>query len=501
MSAEKVQYSIPVTCSWEGVTQPLIIPEGFREYDGRWRFPDEINLPGALLLGRGLGTLMNEQNIHPRIIVGCDFRSYSRQIAQALTIGLINCGIDVVDIGTVLSPMAYFSRVHLGIDAVAMVTASHNPNGWTGLKAGFRHPQTLSETEMKRLREIVIEQEFSGNRISSYRQNETIFGPYADDLCEEVHITRPLKIVCAAGNGTAGQFVPSILERCGVEVIPLHTTPDSRFPNYNPNPESLEMLHDIGRNVRETHADLGFGFDGDGDRLGVVDNTGAPIFSDKIGLLIARALAARHPGARFIVDIKSTGLFVTDPVLSAHDAQTEYWKTGHSHMKWRLAETGAIAGFEKSGHFYFGNPIGRGYDDALLAAITLCQFLDDMPDASLSDAIAALPQSWITPTMSPHCRDTDKYETVERIINRLKSYGAQNGRLGGQRIVDIVTVNGARCQLENGSWALVRASSNTPNLVVVCESMSSENEMRRIFEDFDQLIRQEGTIGPYDQSI
>ncbi len=493
--------SVPYACSWDAVNTPVIAAKGFREYDGRWLFPGDINIPGAGLLGEGLGTLMHERGVNPTIIVGNDFRSYSRPVANALTIGLISSGVRVLDIGTVISPMAYFSRVHLGMGAVAMVTASHNPNGWTGLKAGFRHPLTLSGRDMRRLREIVLEGRFVKLACGGYARTGGIAKAYADDLCRGPRIRRRLRAVCAAGNGTAARFAPRILSRFGLRVAPLHAEPDCGFPNYNPNPESVEMLDDMGRKVRECGADLGFGFDGDGDRLGVVDDRGRVVYSDKIGLLLARSIAERVPNAKFIADVKSTGLFAADPQLREHGARTEYWKTGHSHMKLRLEETAAAAGFEKSGHFYFGPPIGRGYDDALLAALELCRMLERAPDASLSELADSLPKSWMTPTMSPYCSDETKYGTAQKISDRLESLASRGGTLGGQRIVDVLKINGARCLLANGSWALVRASSNTPNLVVVCESMESESEMRAIFADVNRLIRQEETVGEYDQRI
>ena len=492
---------VPSGFSWDGINMPVIKAKGFREYDGRWLFPGEINLLGAERLGQSLGTLMHEREIAPKIILGRDFRSYSQPVANALTLGLMSAGIQVLDIGTVISPMAYFSRVHLGIGAVAMVTASHNPNGWTGLKAGFRHPLTLGGREMLRLREIAQEGRTVTLPSGSHSRVGGIAKAYADDLCQGPALRRRLRIVCASGNGTAGRYAPGILRRAGTEVIPLHTEPDCSFPNYNPNPESVEMLEDMGRCVRSSGADLGFGFDGDGDRLGVVDDRGRAVFSDKVGLLLARSISRRLPNAHFIADVKSTGLFAADPLLKERGIQTEYWKTGHSHMKLRLEETGAAAGFEKSGHFYFGPPIGRGYDDALLAALEILRMLDRAPGRSLSDLADSLPKSWMTPTMSPFCSDEEKYAAVSRITARLETLAGQGGSLGGQRIAGVSKINGARCVLSNGSWALVRASSNTPNLVVVCESMESEREMRAIFEDVDRLIRQEESVGEYDQRI
>ena len=210
----------------------------------------------------------------------------------------------------------------------------------------------------------------------SYRFVENFRERYLDDLARGVNFTRKMKVVAACGNGTAGAFAPRLLERLGCEVVPLDVELDYTFPRYNPNPEDLEMLHAMADKVRETGADVGLGFDGDGDRCGVVDNNGDEIFADKIGVMLARDLSKIYPSARFVVDVKSTGLFATDPVLKAQGVVADYWKTGHSYIKRRVSETKALAGFEKSGHFFFNAPVGRGYDDGLLTAIHVLEMLE-----------------------------------------------------------------------------------------------------------------------------
>ena len=216
-----------------------------------------------------------------------------------------------------------------------------------------------------------------------------------------------------------------------------------------------------------------------------------------MGVILARDLIRRHPGAVFVADVKSTGLFASDPELAAGGARTDYWKTGHSHMKRRVHELGALAGFEKAGHHYLAPPVGRGYDDGLLVAIEICRLLDRQPGRSLAELRRALPRSWATPTMSPACPDEEKYAVASRLTDRLSAM--KGSRLGPLRIEDVITVNGARVVLEGGAWALVRASSNTPNLVVVCESTRSEEELRAIFSALDAIIREEPSVGDYDQ--
>ena len=487
--------------SWEFLRDAMITPTGFREYDARWKYPDEINLPGITALGMGLGTQMYEAGIEPVIAVGNDYRDYSLSIKNALMLGLMQAGIHVKDIGPALSPMAYFSQFHLDAPAVAMVTASHNPNGWTGVKMGFERPLTHGPDEMSRLREIVLNGETVARDGGKYERVDGVFEAYLDDLCGDFKMTRKLKIVCATGNGTASAFAPKVLERIGVEVVPSHNDLDYTFPHYNPNPEAMEMLHDMSASVKASGADMALGFDGDGDRCGVVDDEGEEIFADKVGVIMARDLAKIYPGSTFVADVKSTGLYASDPVLKALGVKADYWKTGHSHMKRRVKEIGALAGFEKSGHYFLAEPIGRGYDCGMRVAVEICKLMDRNPDMSMSDLRKALPTTYSSPTMSPWCADTEKYDVLERLVQKLVDRFADGGTLGGRKIEQVVTVNGARVILDNGGWGLIRASSNTPNLVVVCESPESDAELRAIFNDLDAVIRTESGVGDYDQTL
>ncbi len=487
--------------TWEFLRDPMITPTGFREYDARWKYPEEINLPGITALGLGLGTQMITRGIDPVIAVANDYRDYSLSIKNALMLGLMQAGITVKDIGPALSPMAYFAQFHLDVPAVAMVTASHNPNGWTGVKMGFERPLTHGPDEMDELRAIVLEGRGQARPGGAYEFVHGVREAYLDDLVGDFKMSRKLKVVCATGNGTAAAFAPELFRRMGVEVVPSHNELDYTFPHYNPNPEAMEMLHDMSASVRASGADFALGFDGDGDRCGVVDDEGAEIFADKVGVIMARDFAKLYPGSTFVADVKSTGLFASDPELLAHGAKADYWKTGHSHMKRRVKELGALAGFEKSGHYFLAEPVGRGYDCGMRVAVEICKLMDRNPDKSMSDLRRALPVTYATPTMSPHCADTEKYQVLERLVAKLVAQFEAGQPLAGRTIAQVVTVNGARVILDNGSWGLVRASSNTPNLVVVCESSESEAEMRAIFKDIDAVIRTEPSVGEYDQTI
>lgn len=487
--------------TWEFLRDPMITPTGFREYDARWKYPDEINLPGMTALGLGIGTQMRKHGLEPVISVGNDYRDYSLAIKNALVIGLMQAGIHVKDIGPCITPMCYFSSFHLGTPAIAMVTASHNPNGWTGVKMGFDMPLTHGPDEMAELKDIVLNGKGEPQPGGFYETVSGVWDAYMDDLVGDFKMTRKLKVVCATGNGTAAAFGPALFERLGVEVVDSHNRLDYTFPNYNPNPEAMEMLHDMSNSVKASGADMALGFDGDGDRCGVVDDEGEEIFADKVGVIMARDLSKLYPGSTFVADVKSTGLFASDPELQKLGAKADYWKTGHSHMKRRVHEIGALAGFEKSGHYFMAGDIGRGYDDGMRVAVEICKLMDRNPDMKMSDLRKALPKTWSTPTMSPYCADTEKYAVLDRLVAKLVAKHEAGEPLAGRPIKEVVTVNGARVILDNGSWGLVRASSNTPNLVVVCESSESEAEMRAIFADIDAVIRTEPSVGDYDQTI
>jgi phosphomannomutase/phosphoglucomutase len=488
---------------------PLVKPTGFREYDARWWFgipgaekPPELNLLGVQALGLGLGTLVHEFGVAPRIVVGHDFRFYSTSIKQALILGLMQAGMEVNDIGLALSPTAYYAQFALDIPCVAMVTASHNENGWTGVKMGANKPLTFGPEEMGRLKEIVLGGAFKPRAGGSYVRVEDMRERYIADIVSRVKLTRPLKVIAACGNGTAGAFAPEALRRMGAEVIDLHTTLDWTFPNYNANPEDAEMLHDMAHAVKKHGADVALGFDGDGDRCGVVDDEGEEIFADKIGLMLARDLSAQHKNATFVVDVKSTGLYAIDPVLHANGVTVDYWKTGHSYIKRRTTELGALAGFEKSGHFFFREPLGLGYDDGIVAAAAVLAMLDRNPGKKLSDLRKALPKSYTSLTMSPHCDDETKYGIVDEVVAQYQQLAKDGGKILGRAIRDVNIVNGARVTLEDGAWVLVRASSNKPELVVVVESMTSDDDMKALFRDeVKPRLARFAEVGAYNQEI
>ena len=398
--------------------------------------------------------------------------------------------------------MAYFAQFDLDVPCVAMVTASHNENGWTGVKMGANRPLTFGPDEMTRLKDIVLNGRYQDQSRRRVRRSSRIF-PHATSP------TSPIGRNSSAGSRSSARAATAppapLRRRCceavGCEVMPLDCELDHTFPNYNPNTEDMKMLHAMRDAVLANKADVALGFDGDGDRCGVVDNEGEEIFADKVGVMLARDMSSQHKNALFVADVKSTGLFMTDPVLLKNGAKTDYWKTGHSYMKRRVNEIGAMAGFEKSGHFFFNKPFGRGYDDGLIFALAVCDMLDRNPGKSMADLKNALPKTWSSPTMSPHCADEEKYGVVDAVVKHFEAEQQNGGKVAGQPIRDLVTVNGVRVTVEDGTWGLVRASSNKPELVVVVESPVSEARMREMFKSVDAVLRTHKEVGEYNQTI
>ena len=479
-----------------------IDPYGFREYDARWLYEKDINLLGITNLGKGLGTQIIKQTnkTNPKVIVGHDYRSYSEDIKAALKRGLVSTGCYVEDVGLSLSPMVYFAQFHFNSDAVAMVTASHNDNGWTGVKMGIRKGLTHAPEEMRELKEITLNENFVKGQ-GQEKKIENFQDIYKQSLIDNNKIKKKIKAVVACGNGTAGIFAPDILREIGCDVIELDCNLDWTFPKYNPNPEDLKMLHAISDAVKKNNADIGFGFDGDGDRVGVIDNEGNEIFSDKIGLMLAEYLSEKYSGSKFVIDVKSTGLFFNNEILKKNNCTVDMWKTGHSHMKRRVNEINALCGFEKSGHFFVGKPLGLGFDDGLRSASMMIEYLDHHKDKSMSELYLKLNTSYQSPTMAPFCKDEKKYDVVDEITNKIIQDQKNKTKVTDCEIVETNTVNGIRFSLSNGSWGLIRASSNKPSLVIVIESLVSNEEVEMIFKYINTLLNETGKVGEYDQKL
>ena len=494
----------PLTFNFhEDLEDHLISPNGFREYDARWLYPKEINKKGLEIFGFGLGKYVSQKKGEgSSIVVGHDYRSYSSEVKYHVAKGLLTSGLNVIDIGLALSPMVYYAQHYLNTDSLAMITASHNENGWTGIKCGIEKSLTFGPDEVEEIKSIVDHsQEYKSENNGNYEFIQSVREIYLKYLKSNQSINKNIKVVLACGNGTAGAFAPELLKSLGCEVIELHCDLDFRFPNYNPNPEDLIMLNDLAKKVKEKNADVGFAFDGDGDRLGVVDDKGNEIFSDKIGLMLAEYLSEKHANSKFVIDVKSTGLFFNNDVLKKNNCTIDMWKTGHSHIKRRVKEINALCGFEKSGHFFINQPLGLGFDDGLKSACLMIEYLNHHKNKSLSELYSNIKTSYQSPTMAPFCKDEDKYEVVDEITEKIIEDQNNKIEISGCKIVNTNTINGIRFSLSNGSWGLVRASSNKPSLVIVIESLVSREEVKDIFTYINNLLNEIGKIGEYDQKL
>lgn len=448
---------------------PLLKRTMFREYDLRGReADDELNDTSMYHIGRGFGTFLKKRNIN-EAVVGHDARGTSESFHKNAIKGLIECGMNITDIGTVTTPMGYWSQYYLNIKGLLIVTASHNSAGWNGVKLGSDFSYTLLTDELAEVYDTIAKEEFvDGN--GSLKQQD-ISEPYMDDLISRANITKKFKILVNTGNGTAGLYVPEILKKTGCEIVEHFTNIDPAYPNYTPNPDGTAMMEDTGRETVKNNCDFGFAFDGDGDRLGLVDEKGNIIWPDRYIILLSRLVLGKHPGAKIVFDVKVSEALPED--IKAHGGTPIMWKTGHSYIKAKLAEEKAAMAGEMSGHIFFVDDF-YGFDDAFFAALKILEYLSTQSQ-TLSQIISSTPYYVSTPTIQVKTTDEDKYKVVDRLTKEFKDEG--------YRIIDI---NGARVYTEGG-WGLVRASSNTPTLVLRFEAKTKE-QLEKIKEIFKKKL-------------
>ncbi len=433
-----------------------INPTIFREYDIRGRVdrPDELTDDVVRVLGCAFAVFLKRRNIG-RAIVGHDARIHSRKVSAVTVQALLDSGIDVIEIGEVLTPIFYFSQYHFKEKGGVMITASHNAGQWSGFKHAYDYSATLLPHDVREVQEIAARGDFeTGRGCHQVHSTADVIEAYTKDALESVKLSRSLRVLVDAANGTAGPIVPAILRRAGCEVIEQHTDV-SEIRHHDANPSNLKMLEAISRGVREHGADIGLGFDEDGDRLGATDECGEVVWPDRILILLARSALEKTPGGRVVFDVKCTEALIHD--IKAHGGIPVMWKTGHSHIKAKAKEVGAILSGERSGHIFF--PEHYGFDDAIFAALKLLEHVS-RAERPFSQIIAGLPQYITSPVWHAPCPDTEKYRIVEELTAQFKH------ELGEERVI---AVNGARVYFENG-WGLIRASSNVPALVVVFEA-------------------------------
>jgi phosphomannomutase/phosphoglucomutase len=428
----------------------------FREYDIRGKVNDEeLNSHSTEIIGKAFGTFLDRLGIDD-VVVGFDSRYGSVELKGGLVEGLRSTGRNVIMVGMCLTPMMYWAQYHFKTKGGAMITGSHNPKGWNGLKLAYDFSRTLGGEEIQQVYQLCEKEEFVTGE-GDYTE-ASITAEYTADLVGRVKVGRHLKVVIDTGNGTAGAFAPKIFRDAGLEVIEQFTDLDHDFPNHEPDPARTDTVEAIGKRVREEGADMGFGFDGDGDRFGLVDENGDVIWPDRYMILLSRQVLEKSPGGKIIFDVKCSQALEED--IAAHGGKPIMWKTGHSHIKKKLhEEKGQLAG-EMSGHIFFVENY-YGFDDGVYSALRFAEYVSNL-EGKLSEIIATTPYYVSSPTINAHCADEVKYDVVDRLTADLKR--------DFDRVIDI---NGARVVFEDG-WGLVRASSNLPELVLRFEAKTPE---------------------------
>ncbi len=447
-------------------------PNTFREYDIRGIVGEEIQEEDVVLLGRAFGTyLAHQQKRHA--VIGRDCRLSSELFRDCLVAGMLTTGLDVIDIGVVPTPVFYFAIRHLDRDGGVMITASHNPPEYNGFKIcnGF---DTIYGAEIQSLRNLMEEGDFATGtgQFSLY----DILTPYMDFVVGNIQMPRRLRVGVDAGNATAGPVILPILERLGCEVFPLYCDMDGTFPNHEPDPTVLDNLVDLSALVKRERLDVGIAFDGDADRLGVVDHRGKPVFGDKLMLIFAREILSRRPGTTFISEVKCSQTLYND--IRERGGEAVMWRTGHSLIKAKMKEVDAVLAGEMSGHMFFKDRY-FGFDDGLYAACRLLEILANS-GKTIPELLEGVPVTFTTPEIRVDCPDPIKFEVVEQAKRRFREMN-----------LEIIEVDGARIVFQDG-WGLVRASNTQPVLVLRYEAGTPErlNDIRALVEGVIEAARE-----------
>jgi phosphomannomutase/phosphoglucomutase len=447
-------------------------PAIFREYDIRGVAERDFDAGFARRLGLAHGTLAREAGKR-RVSVGRDCRLTSDRYAAAVVDGLAATGLAVVDLGVCPTPLMYFSLFHWGLDGGIQVTGSHNPSDYNGFKVCLGTDALYGE-QIQELRRLIEAGRFASG--SGTVEERPVVPVYQDDIVGRVgRLARPIRVVVDAGNGTAGPVAPAIYRRLGAEVHELFCDPDGRFPNHHPDPTLPENMEDLVHAVAERGAELGIAFDGDADRIGVVDARGRIIWGDELLVVFARDVLARNPGAVVVSEVKCSQRLYDD--IARHGGRGIMWKAGHSLLKAKMRETGALLGGEMSGHIFFKDGY-FGYDDAIFAGARLLDVLARSGKA-VDALLADLPPSHTTPEIRVDCPDDVKFRLAERVRDHFRAAG-----------YEIIDVDGVRVRFPHG-WGLVRASNTQPALVMrfEAETPAALAEYRRTVEEAMARVR------------
>ncbi len=431
----------------------MLNPEIFRQYDIRGIAGKDMTEEDVELLGRGIGTYLARQgNTH--LAVGKDCRVTADSYTRRLIAGLVSTGCRVADIGMCPTPVAYFAIRHLKTQGCVMVTASHNPPEYNGFKICSGVDSVYGE-QIQEIRRIIDGKDFEqgGGSVEAYE----ILPPYIDFVLGNIKLNRPLKVGVDGGNGTAGMTAVPILKGLGCELHELYTEPDGRFPNHEADPTVAENMTDLVALVKEKGLEVGIGYDGDADRIGVVDSDGTMVYGDQLMILFSREILSRKPGATFISEVKCSQTLYDD--IKAKGGQAIMWKTGHSMIKQKMKEVNAELAGEMSGHIFFKDRY-FGYDDAVYATCRLLEILAST-GKRVGELLADVPKTFNTPEIRVDCPDSIKFKVVEQVTEYFRSRE------------EVIDIDGARVLFGDG-WGLVRASNTQPALVLRFEALSEE---------------------------
>lgn len=457
---------------------PTLKKTMFREYDLRGReADDELNEQSIYYIGRGFGTFLRKKGV-PNATVGHDVRATSESFHKQFIKGLLESGIDVTDIGNVTTPMGYWSQHHLNIKGGAVITASHNPVGWNGAKISDAPSKTLSGKEIQDLYELIAKDDFENGQ-GTIKQ-ESIKEAYINDLLSKTKVSKKFKILVNTGNGTAAIITPELLRRVGCEVIEHNTNIDPTYPNYTPNPEDAAMMEDTIAQTLTHKCDLGMAFDGDGDRLGLVDNEGHILPADIILVLLARLYLSQHPGSKVMFDVKVSEALLED--IKAHGGIPVMYKTGHSLIKAEMNRQDISLTGEMSGHIFFGKEMNYySFDDAMFAALKILEYLSEQ-DKPLSEIFASIPRYISTPLINIEVPDEVKHEIIRQITEQFKKENYK-----------VVDIDGARVYAHEG-WGLARASNTNPHIVLRFEA-KTEEQIEKIKVIFREKLDKFDSVG------
>ncbi len=438
--------------------------EIFREYDIRGRVDTDLKEDTVHAIGRAYGTYLRQKGLST-VASGRDGRVHSKALQEALASGIRAAGCNVIDIGLCPTPLLYFSIQHIGTDGGIQVTGSHNPPEYNGFKMCIQN-STMFGGQIQEIRKIIEDGNYASGQGSA--EQFDIIEPYLLFLKKNINISRPLKVVVDAGNGVSGLVAPKAFSDQGCEVVPLYCTVDGTFPNHHPDPTIPDNLRDLKETVLKTGADFGVAYDGDGDRLGVVDEKGGILWGDQLLMIFARDILKEHPGATIIGEVKCSQIMYQD--IERHGGRPIMWKTGHSLIKQKMREENALLAGEMSGHMFFAHRY-FGFDDGLYASLRLAEILA-AGNRPLSSFLEDVPRTFSTPEIRMDCPDRLKF----RIVERAKAWFAQH--------YETIDVDGVRVVFPNG-WGLIRASNTQPVLVLRFEADSPENlkTIRSLMED------------------